>query len=76
MTLINFEFNPIPDRNLKYRRVLLSLSVYIYIYISSPKPIRKAKGYLMFTGGSKGNIGKKKVKNFSIRVNISFSLVM
>ena len=74
MTLINFEFNPIPDRNLKYRRVLLSL--YLYIYISSPKPIRKAKGYLMFTGGSKGNIGKKRVKNFSIRVNISFSLVM
>ena len=87
MTLTNFESLSL-SFSLSlciYMYVCIYMYIYIYIYVyvcifpvlsfDSPKSTRKAKGYLMFTGGSKGNIGKKRVKNFSFQVNIS-SLVM
>ena len=58
----------------------LTLTLFFPMFpFDSHENIRKPKGFLMFSGGSKGNIGKKKVKMWSstaLKISNSYSIIM
>ena len=45
---------------LKYKRIMVIVRIVVPLYTCSL--FRKVFGFLMFSGGTKGNIGKKRVK--------------